>query len=90
MAAKPGDRVVITNVVVQDKSIVFEINGGPKKKEKWYQHVQVGMGPVMTTPGPAPKNLDAKGSVVTLEFDKYVPELTGEAGSRNAGAGLRF
>jgi len=78
MAAKPGDRVVITNVVVQDKSIVFEINGGPKKKEKWYQHVQVGMGPVMTTPGPAPKNLDAKGSAVTLEFDKYVPELTGE------------
>src|SRR5271157_5169131 len=78
MAAKPGDRVVITNVVVQDKSIVFEINGGPKKKEKWYQHIQVGAGPIMTTPGPAPKNLDAKGSVVTLEFDKYVPELTGE------------
>jgi len=78
MVAKPGDRVVITNVVVQEKSIAFEINGGPKKKEKWYQHVQVGMGGVMTTPGPAPKNLDAKGSVVTIEFDKYVPELTGE------------
>ena len=78
LVAKPGDRVVITNVVFQDKSIAFEINGGPKKKEKWYQHIQVGAGGVMTTPGPAPKNLDARGSVVTLEFDKYVPELTGE------------
>ena len=52
MVAKPGDRVVITNVVVQEKSIAFEINGGPKKKEKWYQHVQVGMGGVMTTRSP--------------------------------------
>jgi len=78
MAAKPGDRVVISNVLIEDKAIVVEINGGPKKKEKWYQHVQIGVGGAMTTPGPAPKNLNATGSVVTLEFDKYVPELTGE------------
>jgi len=32
----------------------------------------------MTTPGPAAKNLDAKGSMVTLYFDKYVPEITGD------------
>src|SRR5271165_3393100 len=78
LVAKPGDKVVITNVVIEEKAIVLEINGGPKKKEKWYQHVQVGMGGVMTTPGPAAKNLDAKGSMVTLYFDKYVPEITGE------------
>src|SRR5271166_834872 len=78
LVAKPGDKVVITNVVVEEKAIVLEINGGSKKKEKWYQHVQVGMGGVMTTPGPAAKNLDAKGSMVTLYFDKYVPEITGE------------
>src|SRR5271165_2350479 len=78
LVAKAGDKVVITNVVVEEKAIVFEINGGPKKKEKWYQHVQVGAGGVMTTPGPAAKNLNAKGSVVTLYFDKYVPELTGD------------
>src|SRR5271165_2716354 len=78
LVAKPGDKVVITNVVIEEKAIVLEINGGPKKKEKWYQHIQVGAGPVMTTPGPAPKNLDAKGSVVTLDFDKYVPEITGQ------------
>ena len=42
MAARPGDRVVITNVIIKESAIVLEINGGPKKKEKWYQHVQVG------------------------------------------------
>jgi len=78
LVAKPGDKVVITNVIVEDKAIVLEINGGPKRKEKWYQHIQVGAGPVMTTPGPAAKNLDAKGSVVTLDFDKFVPEITGQ------------
>src|SRR5271169_235542 len=78
LVAKAGDKVVISNVVIEEKAIVLEINGGLKKKEKWYQHVQVGMGGVMTTPGPAAKNLDAKGSAVTIYFDNYVPELTGE------------
>ena len=77
-AARPGDRVVITNVVIGEKSIAVEINGGPKKKQKWYQHIQVGAGGSMSTLGGAPKSLAATGSVVTLEFDKYVPDLTGE------------
>jgi len=77
-AAKPGDRVVITNVVVREKSILIEINGGGKKHEKWYQHVSLGAGGGMVTPGGAPPSLEAKGSSVTLQFDKYVPELTGE------------
>jgi len=78
LAAKPGDRVIITNVLVKEKSIVMEINGGPKKHEKWYQHVSVGAGGSTTPLGGAPKSLEAKGSLLTLEFDKYVPELTGE------------
>ncbi len=77
-AAKPGDRVVITNVVVREKSILIEINGGGKKHEKWYQHVSLGAGGGSVTPGGAPPSLEAKGSSVTLQFDKYVPELTGE------------
>ena len=44
-AAKIGDRVQITNIVFHEKSIYLEINGGPKKKQKWYQHIQIsGMG----------------------------------------------
>ncbi len=77
-AARPGDRVVITDVIIKENAIVLEINGGPRKKEKWYQHVQVGAQGQMSTVGGAPKSLEAKGSEVTLAFDKYVPELTGE------------
>ncbi len=78
LAAKPGDRVIITNVIVKEKSIVLEINGGPKKHEKWYQHVSVGAGGQAKTIGGAPQSLEAKGSLLTLEFDKEVPNLTGE------------
>jgi hypothetical protein len=78
LAAKPGDRVVITNVLVKDKSIVLEINGGPKKHEKWYQHVSIGAGGTTKPLGGAPQSLEAKGSLLTLEFDKYIPELTGD------------
>ncbi len=77
-AAKPGDRVVITNVEVREKSIVLEINGGPKKHQKWYQHVSIGAGGSTAPIGGAPQSLEAKGSAVTLEFDKYVPEISGE------------
>lgn len=78
-AARPGDRVVITNVLIKDKSIVFDINGGGKKHQKWYQHISVGTGGgTVPVGGGAPKSLEATGSSVTLEFDKYVPELTGE------------
>ncbi len=78
-AAKPGDRVIITNVIIREKSIVFEINGGSKKHEKWYKHVSVGMGQgTVPVGGGAPQSLGARGSSVTLEFDKYVPELKGE------------
>ena len=77
-AAKPGDRVVITNVIIKEKAIVLDLNGGGKKREKWYQHVSVGANGGSVTPGGAPKSLEATGSSLTLEFDKYVPELTGE------------
>ena len=79
-AARPGDRCVITNVDIKEKEIIVEINGGPKKKEKWYQHIQViGMGGATSVPGgTSPQSLDAHGSMVTLEFDKYVPEMSGD------------
>ena len=88
MAPQPGPAtgVVITNVVVKESSIVLEINGGPKKK-KWYQHVQVGAQGQMSTVGGAPKSLEAKGSQVTLAFDKYVPEAYRRSSSRDAVAG---
>lgn len=79
-AAKPGDRCIITGVDVREKEIIFEINGGPKKGPKWYQRIELG-GTTGTAPVPGtgtPQSLDAHGSTVKLEFDKYVPEMTGE------------
>jgi len=75
-AAKVGDRVQITNIVFKEKSIYLEINGGPKKKTKWYQHIEVsGMGG--STGGVDPNQAQPTGAAVTLEFKKHVPEMTG-------------
>jgi hypothetical protein len=75
-AAKVGDRVQITNIVFKEKSIYFEINGGPKKKTKWYQRIEVsGMGG--STGGTDPNQAQPTGAAVTLEFKKHVPEMTG-------------
>ncbi len=79
-AARPGDRCVITNVEVRDKEIIFDINGGPQKGPKWYQRIEVGgLGGTSSVPATgAPQSLDAHGTIVKLEFDKYVPEMTGD------------
>jgi hypothetical protein len=76
-AAKPGDRVRISSVVIKDNYIRFEFNGGPVKKQKWYQHIEVA-GPVGGGPiAPSDPSANARGSYVDLCFDKYVPEMTG-------------
>lgn len=76
-AAKPGDRARISDMVIKEDHIHIEINGGPMKKQKWYQHIQIqGAAGATVTPG-SDSNANARGSFVDLYFDKYVPELTG-------------
>jgi len=76
-AAKPGDQARITDVTIKTSYIRFEINGGPVKHGKWYQHIQIGGAQSATvTPGSGePSN--PRGSYVELYFDKFVPEMTG-------------
>jgi outer membrane protein assembly factor BamE (lipoprotein component of BamABCDE complex) len=75
-AAKPGDQARITAIQFKgDDKIVFEINGGPKKKQKWYDRIQIGTGNATMTNPNADQNLNSRGSSVTLEFDKYVPMI---------------
>jgi len=76
-AAKPGDQARISNIEIKDKFIHFEINGGPVKKAKWYQHIQIQGAGGATPTSPSDSNANARGSFVDLYFDKYVPELTG-------------
>ena len=76
-AVKPGDRARISDVFIKSDYIRFEINGGPIKRKKWYQHIEVG-GSAGTVPiSPDDASANARGSYVDLYFDKYVPELTG-------------
>ncbi|HEY1402325.1 MAG TPA: hypothetical protein VF953_12100 [Terriglobales bacterium] len=76
-AAKPGDQARITDVAIKGDFIHFEFNGGPVRKQKWYQRIQIqgagGSAPV----APSDSNANARGSFVDVYFDKYVPEMTG-------------
>ena len=76
-AAKPGDRARISDVVIKEDHIHFEINGGPIKKQKWYQHIQISGSSASVPIAPSDTSANARGSFVDLCFDKYVPEMTG-------------
>ena len=74
-SVKPGDQARISAIDIKGDRIRFEINGGPVKKEKWYQHIQVG-GAGGTAPiAPSDSNANPRGSYVDLVFDHYVPDL---------------
>ena len=76
-AAKPGDQARISDIIFKDDHIRFEINGGPVKKQKWYQRIEIQGASASTPVTPSDSNANARGSFVDLYFDKYVPEMTG-------------
>jgi hypothetical protein len=77
LSAKPGDRLVITDVKFEHSKIIFMLNGGPDAKHRFLQHVQLGSGtqmsPVVQSDGQEPT-----GARLTLTFQNHVPELTGK------------
>src|SRR5260370_28101162 len=76
-AAKPGDRAKITDVLIKERSIIVEINGGPRKKKKWYQHIEVGVGSSgNTVPFSTHTAGKARGSVVAHVVDRVGPAVT--------------
>lgn len=75
-AAKPGDEARISNIVIKDDRIHFEINGGPVRKQKWYQRIQIGGNGGETPIAPSDPNANSRGSYVDLVFNHYVPELS--------------
>jgi hypothetical protein len=76
-SVKPGDRAIITRMDLKNDRIHFEINGGPVKKEKWYQHLQVGVGGGAVSPGGGQDPINnPRGSYVDLVFDHHIPDLT--------------
>jgi len=75
MAIKPGMPVEITKITFKSEEIVFEINGGGKKREKWYQHLEIGMGGATAPVTNSTPDL-AFGSFIKLTFAGKVPSLT--------------
>jgi len=77
-AIHPGDRVTITDVRVAKDYILLELNGGPEKKKKWYEHIRVGAGgSTSVTPQQPPGN--PRGSLLILAFKNFVPEISPDA-----------
>jgi hypothetical protein len=78
-SVKPGDRAIITKFDLKNSRMHFEINGGPVKKRKWYQHIQVGVNGADNTVGGTPDQINnPRGSYVDLVFDHDVPDVTVE------------
>jgi hypothetical protein len=74
-SVKPGDQARISRIDIRGDRIHFEINGGPVKRQKWYQHISVGVGGGETPIAPGNQEENPRGSYVDLVFDRYVPDL---------------
>jgi hypothetical protein len=76
VAFQAADRVQITDMKIFPDKIVFELNGGPDKKHRILRHISVGVGG-MQAPLARDDGQDPLGVRLTLQFEKYVPEMTG-------------
>jgi len=73
-SVKQGDPAQITLVQFKKNSVRFELNGGPVRRKKWYEHIEVSGSNSTIAPGGADAN--AHGSFVELDFDGFVPEVS--------------
>jgi hypothetical protein len=76
-AALPGQKAQITDILFKDHAVMVEINGGPVRKKKWYQRVSVaGRGGLAPVAPQSEKDANARGSVLEMQFDKFIPGMT--------------
>lgn len=76
-SANPGDTVQITKIEFRAKEILFEINGGGKRKFHWREHVSVGVGPTepMQQPAVTDPN-EGRGCTIVLDYGRTVPDMS--------------
>ena len=77
-AVKPGDLGRLSAIEIRRDRIHIEINGGPVKKKKWYQRIEVGSNAGTTPIAPSDAGANPRGTFVDLVFDRYVPDLNAE------------
>jgi hypothetical protein len=74
---KPGDPAHISFVRIKDNYIHFDLNGGPIRRKKWYQHIEVAGANGASVPLSRDETTDnPHGSYLDIYFDKYVPEMS--------------
>ena len=76
LTAKPGDRVVLTDVKIEHEKIIFDLNGGPDAKHRFLRHIQIGTG-TNTAPVVQDDGQEPTGGRLTLDFKGHLPALTG-------------
>jgi hypothetical protein len=80
LSAKPGSRVVVTDIKIDKSRIVLDFDGGPDAKHRFLRHIQISAGPPMGDPDADPSLMnqegDPAGSRVTIVFPGYVPVVT--------------
>jgi hypothetical protein len=77
LSAKPGDRLVLSDIKIEHTKIVFDLNGGPDPKHRFLRHIQIGVGPNTNPVVQQGNDQEPTGARLTLTFDGPVPELTG-------------
>ena len=77
VSAKPGARVVVTDLRVDKNKLIIDLNGGPDAKHRFLRHISIGTDPYdpyddmpLVQGGD-----DPVGSRVTLAFKNRIPEL---------------
>jgi hypothetical protein len=76
ICAKPGDRLVLTDVKIEHDKIIFDLNGGPDLRHRILRHIEIGAGTAMT-PVVQGDDQQPTGARLTLDFKGHIPELTG-------------
>jgi hypothetical protein len=82
-AAKPGERAQISSVRFVHRGIIFDINGGPVKRKRWRDHINVEAGGIdprasQSQQADPSADLNFNGSFVFLALKEDVASLTAE------------
>jgi hypothetical protein len=76
IALQAADRVIITDIKFLGDKIVFELNYGPDQKHRILRHISIGANGAMI-PLAQDSGQEPTGVRITLQFEKFVPEMTG-------------
>jgi hypothetical protein len=74
-SANPGDTIQITKIEFQSKGVLFEFNGGGRKKFHWREHLSIGMGNT-PDPGTVSHPGEGVGGSLFLDYGGQLPPLT--------------